>query len=199
MSQLFESIRILNGRRYLLDYHSKRMNKSRKEYIGINDPIDLKKDLKVPDDCKNGLFKCKVVFDQNIQSISFSPYLPKKVITLRLVHDEGIQYDHKLIDRSNIEKLNKLKAGCDDILIVRKGLITDSSICNIVFLKDGNWVTSKSCLLKGVQRRNLLDKGIVKEVNITLPQLSTFSHFKLINAMKPFSSAPKIPIENIRF
>jgi 4-amino-4-deoxychorismate lyase len=199
MSRLFESIRIQNGRRYLLEYHSRRFNQSRKAIFGIDDPIDLKKQIKVPDKCKQGLFKCRIVYDEKIRSITFDPYNSNIVRTLRIVHDETINYEYKYIERKNIDQLNKLRSGCDDILIVRNGLITDTSICNIIFLKGGKWVTPKVSLFRGVQRQQLLDKGIIKEANITLQQLSNFTHFKLINAMKPFSSATIIPIDNIRF
>ena len=199
MSQLVESIRIKNGRRYLLDYHSKRLNHSLKILYGIDDPIDLRKLIKVPDDSKKGVFKCSVVYDNKSLSVSFTPYQPIPVQTLRIVHDRNIRYDHKFTERGNFNQLLNLRSGCDDVLIVRDGLVSDTSICNIVFMKDGNWVTPKSCLLRGVQRQYLLHTGRIKEVNITLQQLYTASHFKLINAMKLFSSAPSLPIENIRY
>ena len=86
--------------------------------------------------------------------------------------------------------LYDLRKNCDDILIVKRGQVTDSSISNIVFRRGKHWYTPWSALLKGTTRAYLLERNIIKEEKIRIEDLKTFESFKLINAMLEFD-APK--------
>lgn len=73
--------------------------------------------------------------------------------------------------------------GCDDILIVKNNLITDTSIANIAFLLDGQWFTPKSPLLKGTTRARLIDEGKIKIAHLRLSDVNNTSKIALMNAM----------------
>ena len=63
-------------------------------------------------------------------------------------------YSFKFSNRKAIDDLLKFRNGCDDILIVRNGLITDTSYSNVVFRKDNMYFTPNFPLLNGTKRQN---------------------------------------------
>lgn len=197
MSLLIETIKLLNGDYHNLFYHEQRMNKSLRMLCGFEDHFDIEKFLEKIDHPKNGLFKCRLLYDENSTSVEFLPYVAKDIQTLKLVEHDRISYEFKFADRKTINRLFDLRRDCDDILIVKRGLVTDSSYCNIVFKKGKEWVTPWSPLLKGTQRRKLLEHELIQEDEIRLKDISSFDCFKLINAMVEFEG-PEVAVTNIK-
>ena len=75
----------------------------------------------------------------------------------------------------------------DDILIIKDLLVTDTSIANIAFeTSGGEWITPKNPLLKGTTRARLLDEGKLKEADIRVHELRSFTKVALLNAMIDF-------------
>lgn len=198
MSLLIESIKLLDGTFYNLSHHEQRMNRSLKSLCGVHDHVDLEILLSKVDVPTQGLFKCRIVYDDTSREIEFQPYQYKKIKSLRVVEHDRIHYEFKYTDRKLINRLYELRKDCDDILIVRRGFVTDSSYSNIVFRKNNHWVTPWSALLKGTQRQKLLDQNIIQEDDIRLEDISTFQSFKLINAMFEFDG-DEIDVSNIVF
>lgn len=196
MSRLIESIRVFNGVPRNLTFHQARVRKACDEVLGMKDPWDLAGLLSESAIPTKGLFKCRVVYDQLNIHLSFMPYEPRPVTSLKIVHDDSISYDHKFEDRARLENHFKNRGACDDILIVRDGLVTDSSNANIVFIRDGNWFTPASCLLKGTMRQYLISTGRATEREITEEDISQYDSFKLINAMI-IDEAPVLLIDRI--
>ncbi|MBE0680095.1 MAG: aminotransferase class IV [Bacteroidales bacterium] len=195
MCRLFETIRIIDGRPGNLDLHEQRLNRARRMLFGLNDDLRLSDYIRVPEERRSGIFRCRVVYGQTVVSTEFTPYVPAAVRTLRLVHADTLTYDHKYLDRSSLTGLIERNLA-DDILIVREGCITDSSYANIVFSDGQQWVTPDTPLLCGTMRKRLLLDGVIKAERITVDSLGKFTHFRLINAMLGFES-PVLPIENI--
>lgn len=195
MCRLFETIRITDGKPGNLDLHEKRLNRSRRKLFGLNDVLRLSDHIRVPEDCRSGVFRCRVIYRQEVVSTEFTPYVPAPVKTLRLVYADTLTYDHKYLDRHSLTGLiNRERA--DDVLIIKEGCVTDSSYSNIAFTDGHQWVTPDTPLLCGTMRERLLLDGIIKAERITIDTLSQFTHFRLINAMLVFD-APMLPIENI--
>ena len=94
-----------------------------------------------------------------------------------------------------LENVNKNESAID-ILIVKNGLITDTSYSNIILYNGKEWFTPKSFILNGVKRQYLLNTGKVKEIKITLENLKNFEKISLINAMLEPQDI-EIGIENI--
>jgi 4-amino-4-deoxychorismate lyase len=196
MCLLFETIKVKEGNFCNLQYHSERMNASRKLLLGSEHCIDLKALLTVPTGCSSGVFKCRVCYDLYIHKIEFEKYKIRKIKTLKLVTADNIDYSYKFSDRSVFEKL-KMQSNADEILIGKNGKITDTSFSNIVFFDGKIWYTPDCPLLKGTRRQELLDKNIIRERKICMDDLKKFRKAKLINAMLDFEESPEIEMKNI--
>jgi 4-amino-4-deoxychorismate lyase len=200
MSLLVETIKVNGGRLYNIDYHSDRYNRSRKELFGTGLKSDLTSKIIIPAYAKKGLFKCRIEYDDHIRKIEFLKYELKETRSLRLVEAGDLRYDFKYIERGGIEKLLKSKEGCDDILIIKDGRITDTSYANIVVKdNDNRWFTPSSYLLPGTKRAYLLDKGTIAETEITPASLRKYEELRIINSMIDISDTEGIPVESICF
>jgi 4-amino-4-deoxychorismate lyase len=196
MSLLLESIRLSDGEFQNLFYHERRMNRALKFLCGSSEQVDLEEFLNKLDRPKDGLYKCRMVYDDLIRDVEFIPYRVKAINSLRVVEHDRVSYEFKYADRKLLDRLYGLKKDCDDILIVKRGFVTDSSYSNIIFRKGRRWYTPWSPLLKGTMRSSLLERNIIHEEEIRVEDIKTFESFKLINAMLQFDS-PEIDIARI--
>lgn len=199
MSLLFETIKLEDGSLHNLVYHNERINKSREELFGVKEKIDLKNILFVPQNCLSGIYKCRVTYNQEIIKIEWEKYVPKKIEKLIVVNNNEIEYSYKYSDRKIFNQLKReVNSGPnDDILIVKKGFVTDTSYSNIVFFDNNNWFTPAKPLLKGVQRRRLLANCLIQERDIKVDEINGYKYFKLINAMLNFELSPMYSTEII--
>ena len=196
MSLLLESIRLCDGNFQNLFYHERRMNRGLKLLCGVQEHFDLEEFLNKIERPSTGLFKCRLVYDESSRDLEFIPYRPKKIDTLRVVEHDRISYEFKYADRKLIDRLYGLKKECDDILIVKRGFVTDSSFSNIVFRRGERWYTPWSALLKGTMRSSLLERNLIQEEEIRVEDIKTFDSFKLINAMLQFDG-PEVEVSKI--
>ena len=88
---------------------------------------------------------------------------------------------------------------CDDIIIIKNGLVTDAFAANLLFFDGKNWVTPTTPLLKGTQRQFLLDQEIIFETKIREEDICSYQKVGLINAMVSFEDMPVIPMEKIYY
>ena len=72
------------------------------------------------------------------------------------------------------------------MLVVRKGLLTDTSICNVAFWNRKQWITPSAPLLAGTKRASLLDQGELVAGDIRPEDLPGYSRIRLFNAMIEF-------------
>jgi 4-amino-4-deoxychorismate lyase len=196
MSLLLESIKLKDGEFCNLFHHEQRMNRSLHLLCGVQEHFDLEEFLSRLECPRSGVYKCRIVYDENSREVEFLPYVAKPVNTLRVVEHDRISYEFKYYDRKSINRLFDLRKNCDDILIVKRGFVTDSSYCNIVFRKGKRWYTPWSALLKGTQRQKLLQYNMIQEEDIRVEDISSFDSFKLINALLEFDG-PEIEVSNI--
>ena len=198
MFPLVETIKVLNGKIYNLPYHQKRLEYSFEVYFKKKPFFLLQNVITVPEEHSNGLDKLRFLYSKDDYKLEFSYYKPRKINTLKVIEDSKIYYPLKFTDRSQINRLLKQKGDYDDILIVKNEFITDTSIANIVFYSDNEWVTPAAPLLKGTCRVKLLKEGKIKEEIIKIHDLHKFESFCMINAMNG-GDLLSIPIENIHF
>ncbi len=178
-----EAIKVRDGVFYNLPLHEARMNRTAQHFFGHDLPLDITPDMIPPEFC-TGLVKCRVVYGADgVASVEFTPYTFRKIETVAIVHDDTIDYTYKSTDRS---RLNGLLAtsGCDEIVIVKNGLVTDASSSNIV-LEDttGMLYTPSTPLLAGTKRDYLLRAGIISEREVHSEDLLAATKIRLINAM----------------
>ncbi len=181
-SEFLETIKIQEGRIFNILYHQKRYEKVLNSF-GVEKTKKLEDFIKPP---KKGLYRCRLVYDLDTIIVSYHEYKKKDIKSLKLVYDDDIEYSSKSTNRDAINRLFALKNSCDDILIVKNSLITDTSIANIAFFDSVNWITPKESLLKGTTRARLLDEGRIIEADIKVEDLKSFSKVALLNAMIDF-------------
>ena len=196
MFRLIETIRLHDGRFNNLGYHEQRMHRAMKEIFGVDQKVNLEEMLSPYPKPVSGLYKCRLVYNNKTHQVEFTSYTVRPAHWLRIVHDDTISYDHKFEDRKEIDNNFKKRGNCDDVLIIKKGKVTDTSRANILFRSGNGWITPASLLLPGTMRQSLLDSKKIAEEEIHVDELSRFKSFKLVNAMLMFDS-PERSIENI--
>ena len=197
MSRFIETIQLLNGELKNLEYHQERFERTRSKALGLKSHPLLADVIEVPHGLDQGLLKCRVSYEREIELIEYEPYLKREVNSLQLVYSDTIEYGYKYADRTELEKLFRQRGECDDILIVKNNLITDCYYANVVFWNGESWVTPDTPLLPGTMRASLLRKGQIREEKITQVDLDKYQKVKLINAMNDLQLAPEIPIDSI--
>ncbi len=188
MTRFIETIRVVDGVACHLEYHCKRFSRTNwhhykhqeeEDFAGFVSEI-LSKEMSI---ISKGVFKLRVIYSGKILSYTVEPYRSKLIKTLRLVEDNSISYSFKYENRCEIEKNFAMRDGCDDILIVKEGEITDSSYCNVVFEKGGSLYTPVSYLLPGTARERMINEGVLKETKIRPCDISRYDKVYLINSM----------------
>ncbi len=178
-----EAIKVRGGVFYNLAGHQARVSRTARHFFGRDITLDLTPEM-IPPGMRTSFVKCRVVYGgQGVESVEFTPYTFRTVRSVAIVHDDTIDYTYKSTDRS---RLNVLLAasGCDEIIIVKNGLVTDASSANIV-VEDvsGALYTPSTPLLAGTKRASLLKHGIITECEISPEKLQTAAKIHLINAM----------------
>jgi len=196
MYRLLESIRCENGELQNLPYHQARMDASVKMLSGKANSIMLGA-IKVPEHCRQGLFKCRVIYGKTLESVEFLPWQRPQISTLKMVNADEVDYSCKFADRAVFHRLLEKSANCDDILIVKNGLLTDTSYTNILFFSGNLWFTPALPLLHGTQRAKLLAEGKIVGAAIRPAAIAHFQKARLINAMMRFEDEMDIDIGKI--
>lgn len=198
MSLLIESIRLNDGQFHNLSYHEQRMARALRLLFDNDEPVMLAEFLRTSSFPRTGLHKCRVIYDARSRQVEYVPYEPRKVERIKIVEDDEISYSFKFADRTAINRLFAFRGDCDDILIIKKGQLTDCSYSNIVFRRAGEWVTPSSPLLEGTMRQQLIDRNKIAPREIVKSDIRSFDSFKIVNAMLGFDS-PEIDVSNIVF
>jgi len=196
MYRLLESIRCENGELQNLPYHQARMDASVKMLSGKANSIMLGA-IKVPEHCRQGLFKCRVIYGKTLESVEFLPWQRPQISTLKMVNADEVDYSCKFADRAVFHRLLEKSANCDDILIVKNGLLTDTSYTNILFFSGNLWFTPALPLLHGTQRAKLLAENKIVSAAIRPADIAHFQKARLINAMLRFEDEMDIDIGKI--
>lgn len=188
-----ETIKALDGKLFNLSYHQKRYESVLKS-LGINDFKNLKEYLNPP---TSGLYRCRLVYDEKNISVTYHKYKKREIKSLKLVYDDKINYSKKSTNRDELNNLFEKREECDEVLIVKNTLITDTTIANVAFYKDGLWYTPKEPLLEGTTRARLLDEGKIIEKDIRVNDLKNYSKLALMNAMLDFDIITKYNLKDL--
>ncbi len=183
MFRLVESIQIQNGQMPLLAYHEARIRQTRKVLLGIDKTLPISEAICNFGPFTEGLFKCRLVYNAQIEEIIVQPYQIRKITSIKLLEDNEITYDYKFLERPELDDLYDQRGNHDEIMIVRNGLVTDAYYYNFIFEKDGKWYTPASPLLKGCRRAALLEEGVLNKADITVQSIHEYDRIHLINAM----------------
>ena len=197
MSRWIETICVVDGVLLHLADHQERMDRTLEELCGIPNKIRIEDVLQVPSGFQSGRVKCRVVYHEEIVDISWQTYRIKPLSSIGLVRADHMDYSWKYEDRKEFDRLREL-AGTDDIIVVKDGLITDSSYANLIFRQNGNWFTPSTPLLPGTQRHRLIEYGQIQVREIKPQDLETYEAFKYINAMLDIEFSPTLSMRLIR-
>ena len=96
---------------------------------------------------------------------------------------QSFLFTYKSTNREELNSLYAQRETADDILVVRNGYLTDTSISNIALYDGNTWFTPSCPLLKGTKRAELLDKHLIQEKEILHTQLGSYFRIMLFNAM----------------
>lgn len=194
MSPLLETLKLKDGALFNLAFHNDRLNAARKQYFGVDNALDLRDHIHIPEDKCSGLFRCRVTYAPDIQKIEFLLHEYREIKRLKLVVDNSIDYKYKYADRRHLQQLFELRGDCDDILIVKNGCITDSYTANPIFFDGSVWWTPDTPLLAGTQRARLLKEKMIFERRITPNGLHLYQKVGLINALQGLEEMPVVEI-----
>jgi len=187
----FETIKVQKGEIQNLSFHNDRLNHTIQKNFGIDAKIDLSEHIQQKDFSKE---RCRVLYNKAIKEIQFFTLLPRKIQSLKILHT-NITYNFKNTDRDDINKLFTKREACDDILLIKKDLVTDTSIANIAIHDGKQWITPKSPLLKGTFRASLIKKQFLLEKDVKIKDIKKASRFALMNALIGFQEIKALKIE----
>lgn len=174
----FETIKCDDYEVFNLDYHNKRIANT----IGLN--INLQEYV-YPS--SSDLLRCKVIYNKNeILDVQYFTYKKREITSFKLIFDNDINYSKKYLNRDSLDKLYDKRDSCDEVIIIKNNIVTDTSIANIAIYYENTWLTSKNCLLKGTTRDRLINDKFLIEKNISVKMLKKATKIALMNAMIDF-------------
>lgn len=174
----FETIKCEDFEIFNLEYHNKRVANT----IGLN--LNLQEYV-YP--ISNELLRCKVIYDkEGIVDVLYFPYKKREIKSFKIIFDDQIEYSKKYFDRTQLDELFSKRENCDEVIILKNGIVTDTSIANIAIFYENTWISSKNCLLKGTTKARFIEEKKLIEKDITLEMLKNASKLALMNAMIGF-------------
>lgn len=183
--QFVETLKMANSKVANLSYHQARMERTVRHFfptLATTHMPCLQQSI-VPQATLETL-KVRVVYGaQGIETIEYIPYTPRTIRTLRIVTSNTIDYTYKSTDRSALNALLAQRGTCDDIVILKNNLVTDTSFTNIAIYNGNQWLTPRTPLLAGTQRASLLHNGAIQEADITTHMLLQAQDIRIFNAM----------------
>jgi 4-amino-4-deoxychorismate lyase len=132
--------------------------------------------------------KCRFIYDASTYSLDYEIYKRRVIKKLKVINDDHILYPIKKFQRPELDRLFSLKEDTDEIIIVKKGLVTDAFYYNLVFEDHNGFYTPQACLLKGTMRQRLLDKNKISIKKIAIHDLAKYHRIHLINALNGLGS-----------
>ncbi len=198
MCRLLETIKIKDGAAYDLELHNRRANAARRILFGAEREIDLGDFISPARRADAGSpVRCRVIYAETVERVEYLPYRTPVIRTLKLVRADHLDYRYKYEDRSALTALLGRKGDSDEILIVRRGLVTDTSISNVVFFDGMHYVTPDEPLLAGVKREALLRDGRITVARITEDDIGKFCKVFLINSLIDMEDDVSISVKEI--
>lgn len=196
MSLLFETIKCQNRQLHNLSYHNNRVRWTLENLFGIIGDFDFENIIEIPDWVGEGLYRCRVSYDEEVSKVEFFEYNFKHPTIIQLDEYQSFKYDFKYEERSGFMNLLKLYPKADDVIITQNGLLTDTTYANLAFFDGTKWFTPNTHLLLGTKRTYLLDKQLLCEEEISVKGLKKFKRIALINAMRDLDLSYEFELNN---
>ena len=186
MTRLIESIRIYNGSAELLARHQQRVESAYLHIFDSKSPLALDKIIARNPPPISGLYKLRVEYDEKTFEMEYIPYSTPQFHSYRLaIIPSDFDYRFKYADRALFDLITRETEPGMLPILVRDGMITDSTFTNLVFRKGDTLFTPITPLLKGVQISKLIDDGSVKPSIIAQADIKLYDEIIPTNAMNP--------------
>lgn len=199
-----EAIEWSNGEARRLVYHQRRIEAAFRCLFPGVEPFDLAAELELRRKLcaagrgvsglgtdgqqfpEQGIYKLRLSYDTQLRQMEFQHYRMREVSTLKLVEIQQHSKDYKSSDRERIDNAFAQRGSCDDVLMVRDGLLTDTSYANIALYDGRKWLSPRVPLLYGTRRAYLLDHQRIELADIQVEELPRFQLLRMFNAMIDF-------------
>lgn len=191
MFQFIETIKISEGHLRHIEWHQRRVNRTFAHFFKDNSPLKLNAILK--DLPLTGNHRVRIIYDNTSYSVECFQIQPRTFRTLKVIHAD-IDYDFKYADRSELQTLLEQKEDSDEILIIKNGWVTDTSISNILLFDGEEWITPSTFLLEGTTRARLIQEGKIRVRPVRIEDLKDYKKIRLINALMNFEDKIDIPL-----
>lgn len=186
MSRFIESVKLQDGRFSRLEYHQRRVDDTFRLFFPAVPVLDLDQLLAGMEFPAEGLFKCRIIYDEQPRELTFSPYIMRIIRTFKLVDVDLEPAVYKAESRKEIDKVFGERGDCDDVLLVRRGLLTDASYSNIALFDGETWFTPRLPVIYGTQRASLIEQGFVVQKDIPAKDINQYQKIRFFNAMIEF-------------
>lgn len=196
MYPCIEAIAWRDGKAERLIYHQKRVEEAFRVLFPDKQPFMLKELLQSVDGPGTGLYKLRLEYGVEPGIMEFQEYRMRNVSSLQLVGIDHEPMDYKAAERDYIDRAFSKRGLCDDVLMVRDGLLTDSSYANIALFDGKKWLSPRIPLLYGTRRAYLVDHGQIEPADIKADDLVQFQRIRLFNAMVGFGEL-ELPVSAI--
>lgn len=180
--QFVETIKVVDGVAQNLDLHQRRMDATMTHFAPdaerlIINPSNIA--------CGNGVWKARIVYTPETGHMTYesAPYSLRPLHSLRTLTADDIDYKYKSTDRRHLQFLHDACTDADDALIVRHGLVTDTTYANVAIWDGTRWLTPSEPLLRGTRRAALLRDGKIFESEIPASSLTPTTPIMVFNAM----------------
>lgn len=74
MCLLFETVKIFYGTPCSIEFHNKRLNRSRFLLFGNSDYLDLRNYINIPAAHMQGIVRCRIVYARSIYTVTYTMY-----------------------------------------------------------------------------------------------------------------------------
>ncbi|MGH9159072.1 MAG: aminodeoxychorismate synthase component I [Vicinamibacteraceae bacterium] len=202
--ELFETLRLADGRLWLLQRHLERLEASAR-FLGFRWDAAIARDAldRVRRAHLEGTWRVKLLLarDGDVQTHCArlhdeSPRIWRVAVAGRPIDAADLRLFHKTTHREIYDAAARSRPEADEVLLWnRSGDITESTIANIVVEKAGALLTpSRECgLLAGTFRAELLASGAIRESLLTRDDLRESPRMWLINAVRGWIPAEIVP------
>lgn len=194
MFSFLETICISNGKAQHMDFHQMRVNETFDTFFPEWEPFDLAEEVEKVDLPKEGIYRLRLTYTEDPQTVEVIPYEAKNVQKMKLIDSGEIDYGFKWADREFFKTILEAHPDADEVIFHKDGIIQDCTIANLAFLKDGIWYTPEAPMHWGTTRARLLVEDEVEETDILVSKLDQYERICLINVFRPLSIENSVAI-----
>lgn len=181
MFLFLESIKLLNGKVYHLDWHQKRVDETFTKCFPKAESLNLKQIISEHSIPQKGLYKMRIIYNATDFQLELVPYTKREINTFEFIEID-FDYNLKSTNRTKIDTLKNTSTK-DEVIFTKDNHILDSSYANLAFFDGENWFTPNTYLLNGTTRQRLIRENQLIEIPMRVSQLKNFQKISFINAL----------------